>query len=277
MITFNHITDVGRGRLFLELKSNGSREELFLTTTCEWVLRKNGTDILLPDSGAALEWALKNRLCSSRRTFLEHWVELIRIPYQSITPEVRLFCEETKNPSEDIPVPFPSPTRRAQELVQHPMFNQCLVKHAYGEHMIKLTDELRDNVVKMVVEIHESDYYVGAPVSFPDGSLIQHVSDAPKIEQFAFKAGNMECMIECFAVLQGADLPFDFKTRHGDESTWLRLANDCEIWSEETIKKLTTVAVAVCVHYQINDTNIYGLDEHPLALHALGPPELYHQ
>jgi hypothetical protein len=240
------------------------------------VLRKNGTDFLLPDSGAALEWALTNRLCSSRRAFLEHWVELIRIPYREVIPEVRLIQDEPTDLSEDLPVPFPSPTRRAQELVQHPMFNQCLVKHAHGELMIALSEEMRDLVVNMAAQIHETDYYVGAPVSFPDGSLIEHVSDTPNIEQFNLTAGDLECMIECFSVLQGADLPSDFKTRHGDESTWARLPNDCEIWSEGTLKKLASVAVAVCVHLQINDAYIYGFDEHPLALHALGPPDLYH-
>lgn len=275
MKTFNHITDVGRGRLFL--KSNRLREQLFLTTTEDWVLKKDdGTEFLLPDSGSALEWALKNRLCSSRRAFLEHWVELIRIPYRGVIPEVRLIQNEPTDSSQDLATPFPSPTQRAQELIQHPMFNHCLVKHAHGEAMIKLTEEMRDLVVNIAAQIHETDYYVGAPVIFADGSLIQHVSDTPNIEQFAFNTGNAEYMIECFSVLQGADLPSDFKTRHGDESTWIRLANDGEIWSEGTLKKLASVAVAVCVYFQINDAYIYGFDEHPLALHALGPPDLYH-
>jgi len=275
MITFNHITEVGRGRLFFRLNSNGSGEELLLTTTQDWVLKEDGQELLLSGSGEALSWALKNKLCSSRREFLEHWVDRIRIPHRGVTPEVRLFPEGTTDTSElSRSHSFPCPTRRAQELIQHPIFNHCVLKYGNGENSITLTPALRDKVVSMAVRIHETDYYAGAPVSFPDGSQIQHASDGPNIEQFNLVAGELECTVDCFAVLQGADLPFDFKTRTVDESTWIRVPDYCEIWNESTITKLTTAAIAVCLHYQINDANIYGLDEHPLALHGLGCWEL---
>lgn len=275
MKTFNHITEVGRGRLFHQLKSNGSREKLFLTTTEEWVLKKDdGRELLLPGSREALDWSLGKKLCSSRRAFLEHWVGLIRIPYRNVTPEVRLFPEETTDPVADIPIPSPCPTRRAQELIQHPIFNHCVFKHANGENKITLTPASRDKVVSMVDRIHETDYYVGTPVNFSDGSRIQHVSDGPNIEQFNFINGDLECTVACFAVFRGADLPYNFQTRTGDETTWIRVPDHCEILDEGTITQLITTAVAACVHYQINNSNIYGLDEHPLALHGLGCPEL---
>jgi len=239
------------------------------------VLCKDGQERLLSGSGEALDWSIENKLCSSRRAFLERWVELIRVPYRGVTPEVRLFPEGTTDtPEHSSSHSFPCPTQRGRELIQHPIFNHCIVKHANGENSITLTPASRDKVVSMAARIHETDYYAGAPVSFPDGSRIQHISDGPNVEQFNFFTEELECTVDCFAVFRGADLPFDFKTRTSDETTWIRVPDYCEIWNESTITKLTTTAVAVCLHYQINDANIYGWDEHPLALHGLGCWEL---
>ena len=191
MKTFKTLTEVGRGRLLFQTESDESSEELYRATTNEYVLCRGDEEILLPNSKEALDWALKQKLCSDRHQFLENCVELIRIPYGSVTPKIRIYSEGL-----DVLDYGFNAILRSQELVQHPAFNHCIIKHTNGEDRVTLTPALRTQVVRMVRQIYETDYYMGCPVNFADHSRIQYMGDDSYLEKFNLIDGGWPITIE---------------------------------------------------------------------------------
>ncbi|CAA6679292.1 MULTISPECIES: hypothetical protein [unclassified Lentimonas] len=269
MYTFRKISEIGRARRLYTAKTDTDDKELLLSTTGEFVLRKGHQEVLLANSQEALDWSLNHKLCSSRHHFLEDWVELIRIPYGSVIPKIRISSDDMEYLDLG-----DNKVLRAQELIQHPIFNHCIVKHRDREDRVTLTPALRTKVVRMVSQIYETDYYERSLVNFADGSRIQYTGYDSYMEHFNLFDDAQSCSVACFSVYQGTDLPYDFRTRDTDETTWLRMPEHYEVWSDDKITSLASAAVAVCIHYQINNEEIHGIDEHPLALHELGCMEL---
>lgn len=260
MKEFKHITEVGRGRSLYTTAANGIHEELFRSTTNEYILSRDTEDIILTDLDTALSWAKSHGLCLRKRDFLQRCVNVIRIPYADIQPRLCIFDDFEANEHRT------DSSTRILELIQHPAYNTCIVKHSGGEEALSLNAKQRDQVIRMVSTILESDYYVEGSVDLEEGIEITYRNSNQFREAFYLQINGLEFELETFFVFAGFDLPVDFTRRKIDEITWLRVKNNQAIWSKNTMVKIATIAIAINIHFQLNFERIYSPGENPLEI-----------
>jgi hypothetical protein len=194
-------------------------------------------------------------------------------------PKIRLRDEDERNAQMD-------PVERIQELIQHPIYNRCLVAHCNGNEDIILTDQQRDEVVSIVEAQFETDYYEGAKVRLSDGSHFLYENNEQNVQMFSVWMDGWY-YLECFSVFSGFNLPPDFAAQFDcaniDETTWMRSVGNQQITDKKTMTKLALIAISVSLHYQLNYEDLYKApDEYPLTtLQGLGilpyepAPDLY--
>lgn len=260
MKEFKHITEVGRGRSLYSTTASGIHEELFRTTTNEYILSRDTEDIILTDLDAALSWAKTCGLCLGKRDFLQRCVDVTRIPYAHIQPKVCIFdeCEADEHWSDS--------STRMLELIQHPAYNACILKYSGGEEALCLNAKQRDQVIRMVSTILESDYYSEGSVDLEGGIKITYRNSDQFREAFNLQINGLGFELETFFVFAGFDLPVDFTRRKIDEMTWLRVKNNQAIWSKKTMVKMATIAIAINIHFQLNFERVYSPGEDPLEI-----------
>lgn len=260
MKDFPHITEIGRGRSLYSTEVSGIHEELFRSTTKEYILSRGTEDIILPNLDAALSWAKTCGLCLGKRDFLQRCVNVMRIPYAHIQPRVCIFdeCEPVEHRTDS--------STRILELIQHPAYNACILKYSGGEEALCLNAKQRDQVIRMVSTILESDYYVKGSVDLGRGMEITYRNSDQFREASYLQINRLEFEIETFFVFAGFDLPVDFTRRKIDEITWLRVKNNQAIWSKETMVKMATIAIAINIHFQLNFERVYSPGEDPLEI-----------
>lgn len=279
MEKFNKISDVGRGRLLFKTHTNGLLEELFLATTNEFILRRKGEEIILPSQERAIEWAISSGVCSNKRAFMERCVNAVRIPYGNVIPQLRLYFDspdKTKHLRID-------PDLRMTELIQHPIYNHCIIRYDDSEQLITLNNAQRHGIISLVRLIFEADYYCGDQIQLADGLHLTYNNNELYVQMFEIAGFFQSYGIECFTVFTGANLPIDFINRNVDEATWVRIVDTSESLNMEMVQKLAMIAIAVCLHYQINYEFAYAPAENPLTvLQDLGllpyepHPDLYY-
>ncbi|MGJ8653318.1 MAG: hypothetical protein ACSHX8_08590 [Opitutaceae bacterium] len=260
MKDFSHITEVGRGRSLYSTTASGIHEELFRTTTNEYILSRGTEDIILTDLDAALSWAKTCGLCLGKRDFLQRCVNVMRIPYADIQLMVCIFdeCEADEHRTDS--------STRILELIQHPAYNTCIVKHSGGEETLCLDSKQRDQVIRMVSTILESDYYSEGSVDLAGGMEITYRNSDQFREALYLQINGLGFELETFFVFAGFDLPVDFSRRKIDETTWLRVKDAEAIWSSETSANMAMVAIAVNIHFQLNFERVYSSGEDPLEI-----------
>lgn len=262
MRSFNQITDVGRGRLLFTSDRIGEEGRLYLTTTGDFVLSHKNRESILGNQEEAIGWAVQNRLCQGKREFIAKCVEVVRIPFGSIVPKVRLLFEE------DAVKDLPTSELRAQELIQHPIFNRCLIKHAGRFESHKLDENQRTEVLRLVKQISSHDYYGDSPVAVgPDTTIYDRNTDT-HAHGIRVEHETEIYDLNCFTALAALDLPYDFRDHiRGlviDESTWLNIPDSSDIWDREIRVYFALIAIAVCIHFQLNYENVYSPGENPL-------------
>lgn len=260
MKDFPHITEIGRGRSLYSTTTSGIHEELFKTTTNEYILCRGIEDIILPDLDAAISWAKTHGLCLGKLDFLQRCVNVMRIPYKGIKPRVCIF-DECKSDEH-----WTDSSTRIMELIQHPAYNACILKHSGGEEALCLDSKQRDQVIRMVSAILESDYYSEGSVDLEEGIEITYGNSEQFREAFYLQINGLGFELETFFVFAGFDLPVDFTRRKIDETTWLRVRNNQAIWSKETMVKIATIVIAINIHFQLNFERVYSPGEDPLGI-----------
>lgn len=262
MKSFSQITDTGRGRLLFT--SNRLREEgrLYLTTTGDFIFSQKNRDYFFGNQEEAIDWAVQNRLCQDKREFLSKCVEVLRIPYKSIVPKVRLLCEE------DAAIDPPTPKLRAQEFIQHPIFNRCLIKHSSGIEAHQLDEDQRTEVLRLVNEINSHDYYGDSPVAVgPETTICDGITDM-HAHGIRIEHETEIYDLNCFTALAVLDLPYDIRDHIRDlvidESTWLIIPDFYDVWNKENRLQFALIAIAVCIHFQLNYEYVYSPGENPL-------------
>lgn len=279
MKKFNNISDVGRGRLLFRTEIADQSDELYLATTNEYILCSRGKEIILPSQEKAIEWAILNRACSNKRAFLERCVDAVRIPYAKVIPQLRLYFDEPDQ-SKYFPI---DPNLRMAELIQHPIYNNCVIKHDNSEQLITLSTAQRHDVLHMSQRIFEVDYYCGDKVDLTDGLHLEYSDNEQYAQMFHISGFFQHYDIESFCVFTGTNLPSDFRNRNIDEATWLRIVDSSEVLSHGKLLELALISIAVCLHYQINYEFAYAPDIYPFTvLQDLGllpyepHPDLYY-
>ncbi|MGJ8640070.1 MAG: hypothetical protein ACSHYA_11840 [Opitutaceae bacterium] len=254
--TFKTLTEVGRGRLLFQTESDEISEELYIATTNEYVVCRGDEEIILPSQAAAIRWAVNNDLCPGKLEFLQRCIEVVRIPLGSTIPKVR---PQYDAPNQDgAPV---DPELRIKELMQHPIYNTCIVQHDDGEDLIRLTNKQRKKVINYVKHIFDVDYYYGEHARLQNSLNIGYTDNQVGMQKFHVndqrKARRhkmphlVRTEIETFSVFSGNNLPDYFKKRDFDEVTWLKIDSKYS-HDKKALTNRALIAVAVNIHYQMN-------------------------
>jgi len=263
MKKFAQISDVGRGRLLFKSGKPPGEYRLYLTTTYEYVLCKNQKEAIL-SLEEAIRWAIRNRLSTGKQDFIRRCVDAIRIPFKSVVPKVRLYSDDRAYSK------FPSPESRAEELIQHPIFNSCLIKHRRGIDKIDVSEVQRSEVISIVEKMYGGDYFVGSPILLSPSTGLYNCECKVHAHGFRVVHEAMTYDLASFTALAPMDLPFDMRAqaRHLeiDEITWLRIPDCYEIWDDTIKVKFALIAIAVCIHFQLNCENVFSLCENPLEI-----------
>lgn len=280
MKNFSKLRDVGRGRLLYTSTSSGRQERLYLASTNEFVLCTGDEELILSSQKKAISWATKKKLCSDKEEFLQRCVDVVRIPYRARMPKIRLGNEDERHAQMN-------PHQRIEELLQHPLYNRCLISHCNGNEDVVLTRAQRDEVVDIVNTQFETDYYGGAKVRLSERTFFMYENNEQNVQMFSVWMDGWY-YLECFSVFSGFNLPFDFTDQFDyiniDETTWLRAVGNQQIVDKGTMTKLALIAISVSLHYQLNYENLYKApDEYPFTtLQGLGilpyesSPDLYY-
>jgi hypothetical protein len=261
MKSFSQITDTGRGRLLFTSHRLEEVERLYLSTTGDFILCQGNKEFLFPTQKDAISWAVRNNLCKDKREFLSKCVDVVRIPYLLVVPKVRLFeLYAQKKP--------PFPELRAKEFIQHPVYNHCLVKHRGAVELVQLDEGQRAKVLEIVNQIRKRDYYGGSPVSISSEITIYDRPTDTHAHGFRVEHNSDSYDLTCFTALAPQDLPHDIRQHirdwEIDESAWIKIPDSYEIWSRETRVEFALIAIAVCIHFQLNYENVYSPGENPL-------------
>ena len=277
---FSTLRDVGRGRLLYTSKKSGHQERLYLASTNEFVLCSDNEELILSSPKNAIGWAIKNELCSGKEEFLQRCIDVLRIPYLTRMPKIRSGTKEERHAQMD-------PYERIEELIQHPIYNRCLISHCNGNEDTILTKAQRDEVVDIVRALFQTDYYDGAKVRLSEEIFFIYENNEQKAQMFSVWM-NGWYYLECFSVFAGFNLPFDFTEEFDyiniDETTWLRSVGNQQIVGKEMMTQFALIAIAISLHYQVNYEDLYNApDEYPFTtLQDLGilpyesPLELYY-
>ncbi|MGJ8653314.1 MAG: hypothetical protein ACSHX8_08570 [Opitutaceae bacterium] len=256
MKTFKTLSEVGRGRLLFQTESDGHVEELYLATTNEYVRCRDTEEIILPSQSAAIVWAIDHNLCRNKAEFLKRCIEAVRIPFGTTVPQVRPLCDEHNQVGSPV-----DPEVRIEELIQHPIYNTCVVQQEHGEDVFRLTDKQRRKVVHYVQCIFDVDYYYGEHARLQNGLNIGYTDNQVGMQKFHVndqrKARRhkmphlVRTEIETFSVFSGNNLPDYFKKRDFDEVTWLKIDSKYS-HDKKALTNRALIAVAVNIHYQMN-------------------------
>lgn len=280
MENFVNLRDVGRGRLLYNSKKSGHEERLYLASTNEYILCSEDEERILPSQKKAISWATENKLCLGKEEFLQRCIDVVRIPYKKTKPKIRQGNDEERRAQMN-------PYQRIEELLQHPLYNRCLISHCNGNEDIILSKSQRNDVVDIVNTQFATDYYEGAKVRLSDETFFMYENNEQNVQMFSVWMDGWY-YLECFSVFSGFNLPFDFTEQFDyiniDETTWLRSVGNQQIADKETMTQLALIAISVSLHYQLNYEDLYKApDEYPFTtLQGLGilpyepTPDLYY-
>lgn len=260
MKKFKTLSDVGRGRLLFQTESGEDVEELYRATTNEYILCLGEEEIILSSQDAAIKWAVDYDLCKDKIEFLKHCTDAVRIPWEFIIPQIRPCCDGHKHI--DTPV---DPEVRIQELIQHPIYNTCILQHEGGEAVIILNKKQREKVIRAVQCIFEAGYYYGGGAQLPNGDQIGYSNNEQFVQMFYVRTRKHCYELETYSVFSGKNLPPYFKQREFDEVTWLKVHLD-KLSKTKTLTKLAILAIAVNIHYQLNYEYNHSPEMYPLEI-----------
>jgi hypothetical protein len=221
MKTFSDIPDIGPGAEIYSLSTAGRVEILFRTTAGEYVLDKHPVDsphkrdYAIIDESEAIDWCVQHGKCRSAADFFKKvWKIVCRMSRK----------ERKEYKAARFLIPRQSfNLQRALELLQLPVFRQCLIRDCEGISQISTSEIDWLDLLTWVDSLMSEKSLEGGPIPVGPEETFERLPSKPSCLQYRATWKNFSINAECWYAVAPVEFPMEFDSFKLDQGVWVRV------------------------------------------------------